>query len=100
MVSSFVMARTVASIRDVSMLQVQQRAARADVLIEDVREVEDKAELDRLLVPRAVEHRGVAGAAVLKGVLGDQIEALPEPLHPGERERDGSSTGDVRVTLV
>ena len=62
------------------MLQVQQRATRADVLIEDVREVEDKADPDRLLVARTVEHGGIARAAVLKGVLGEQIEAFAEPL--------------------
>ena len=47
-----------------------------------------------------LEHGGVAGAAVLKRVLGDQVEALPKPLYPREGDRDGSGARDVRVALV
>ena len=82
------------------MLQVQQRAARADTAIEQRVEVEDKAHLDAaLLVGAAVGIRqGVP--PVLVHILGDGIEPIAQPLDAGKRDADRVGAPDLVVALV
>ncbi len=71
------------------MLQVQQGAARPQMLVERVVEVEDKADLHGMFVSHAAVRACICRLPILVLVLHDQIEAAAQSLHARERQPEG-----------